>query len=272
MWKHEIISDGARCSRPLYAPSVEIIMSNLQNSMQFYFGDYENYGSAHKSFAGQKVEKMPLPYDCMLVTFYFTVDFKDERGVVTAYNAALCTNDADGNQYYSFFMKESNSRFWKIVPITIRLSDTEPMAHYSLLDDEMSFTDGDVETAYGLLQHVYTLIHVLAARNIVTKCKVPPEKLNKKRIKHHHEPYDKYYILEVFTGVPKEKFQGEVPWDYHSHENVAFHMCRGHFKTYTEDAPLFGKYAGTFWWQPQARGKKENGTIIKDYEVINEGK
>lgn len=33
----------------------------------------------------------------------------------------------------------------------------------------------------------------------------------------------------------------------------ALHRCRGHFKTYRADAPLFGKLAGQFWWQEQER-------------------
>ena len=48
----------------------------------------------------------------------------------------------------------------------------------------------------------------------------------------------------------------------------SFHFARGHFKTYTEDAPLFGKYTGTYWWEAHARGAKSSGEITKDYKVI----
>jgi hypothetical protein len=48
---------------------------------------------------------------------------------------------------------------------------------------------------------------------------------------------------------------------------VAFHKVRGHFKTFTEDAPLLGKVTGTYWWGWQSRGKKSNGIVLKDYEV-----
>ncbi len=47
----------------------------------------------------------------------------------------------------------------------------------------------------------------------------------------------------------------------------AWHMCRGHFKTFTEEAPLFGKVTGTFWWGSQARGDKQRGEVHKDYQV-----
>jgi hypothetical protein len=42
---------------------------------------------------------------------------------------------------------------------------------------------------------------------------------------------------------------------------------RGHFKNYTEEAPLFGKHIGRYWWHRHARGSDENGVIAKDYEV-----
>ena len=44
-------------------------------------------------------------------------------------------------------------------------------------------------------------------------------------------------------------------------------MCSGHFKTYTEDAPLFGKIVGRWWWHSHMRGSKENGIIEKEYHA-----
>lgn len=47
----------------------------------------------------------------------------------------------------------------------------------------------------------------------------------------------------------------------------ALHLVRGHFKTYTAEAPLFGKRVGSYWWGWQQRGKAEAGTIDHVYEV-----
>lgn len=33
---------------------------------------------------------------------------------------------------------------------------------------------------------------------------------------------------------------------------------RGHFKTFTEERPLFGKHVGTWWWSPVFQSKKRN--------------
>lgn len=48
---------------------------------------------------------------------------------------------------------------------------------------------------------------------------------------------------------------------------MRLHTARGHFKTYTADAPLMGRHVGTYYWAAQARGRKENGEVISSYEV-----
>ncbi|MGN7201412.1 hypothetical protein [Arthrobacter sp. SAFR-044] len=45
------------------------------------------------------------------------------------------------------------------------------------------------------------------------------------------------------------------------------HLARGHFKTFTEDAPLLGKHVGTYWWGWQVRGQEGNGVIEKTYSL-----
>ena len=47
----------------------------------------------------------------------------------------------------------------------------------------------------------------------------------------------------------------------------ALHMVRGHFATYTEDAPLLGKFVGTVWRAPHWRGDKDEGVVTKDYQL-----
>lgn len=45
------------------------------------------------------------------------------------------------------------------------------------------------------------------------------------------------------------------------------HLARGHFKTFTEEAPLLGKHVGTYWWGWQVRGQEGNGSIEKTYTL-----
>jgi hypothetical protein len=45
------------------------------------------------------------------------------------------------------------------------------------------------------------------------------------------------------------------------------HVVRGHFKTYTADKPLMGKFVGQYWWHQQTRGDADLGVIHHEYEV-----
>lgn len=47
----------------------------------------------------------------------------------------------------------------------------------------------------------------------------------------------------------------------------SMHIARGHFATYSEDRPLFGKYSGTFWKPAHVRGSADVGMVGKDYAV-----
>ncbi|HEX9088387.1 MAG TPA: hypothetical protein VF867_12775 [Arthrobacter sp.] len=49
------------------------------------------------------------------------------------------------------------------------------------------------------------------------------------------------------------------------------HLARGHFKTFTDDAPLLGKHVGTYWWGWQVRGQESSGSVEKTY-VLKAGR
>jgi hypothetical protein len=51
------------------------------------------------------------------------------------------------------------------------------------------------------------------------------------------------------------------------HRASALHRVRGHFKTYTAEAPLMGRAVGTFWWSWNVRGHQEHGEVIADYKL-----
>jgi hypothetical protein len=52
------------------------------------------------------------------------------------------------------------------------------------------------------------------------------------------------------------------------HPDVPMHMVRGHFSHYTEEKPLFGKYAGTFWIPAHIRGSKYPERMREGYEGV----
>ena len=109
---------------------------------------------------------------------------------------------------------------------------------------------------------IIKVLQLLNCKNITTRNTYPSKSLNKKRKKAGKQELFTYKTLVLKpTGKKQETQAAQGLWDNR------VHLCRGHFKTYTEDKPLFGRVTGRFWWQPSIRGNAKKGMVVKDYEV-----
>lgn len=59
-------------------------------------------------------------------------------------------------------------------------------------------------------------------------------------------------------------YRGEIPISALGGKQ-GLHVVRGHFKEFTEAAPLLGKHVGRYWWGEQVRGDIKLGVIQKEY-------
>jgi hypothetical protein len=92
----------------------------------------------------------------------------------------------------------------------------------------------------------------------------PDTRLSRAFEKRHGRPLKKQYVLDI--GVMKRYLERDGQASRHGLAN-AMHVCRGHFKTYTSERPLFGSVTGTYWWPAMVRGSASRGVIEKDYRV-----
>jgi hypothetical protein len=110
---------------------------------------------------------------------------------------------------------------------------------------------------------VWMTISLMHCKNTNLVENSPPEKLSKKWRKKTGKPLKRFYTLEVKPmGVRKNGSAsgGEG-------KGVALHRRRGHFKNFSEEKPLFGKYVGTWWWGERMVGSLGYGEVEKDYSV-----
>lgn len=158
---------------------------------------------------------------------------------------------------------------------------------YSLLDEnglylgsqdvEFHTVDNRVEQIRGdNPKEIYDIVTVLHAqtlrlislancRNIETITHIPDEKLSRLHEKHYGVPMTKYKTLTLKQNG--KRANNNNPQEYQ--DIMPLHMRRGHPATYTEVAPLFGKYTGTFWRPATAVGSEKNGIVVKDYKVVS---
>jgi hypothetical protein len=107
-------------------------------------------------------------------------------------------------------------------------------------------------------------ISLMHCKNVDVRPVDPPERLSRKHQRRHGRPLTRYHVLAIDPMRRVLTSEGEAETKGLRH---AMHICRGHFKTYTEDAPLFGRHTGTYWWESRARGRAEHGVVEKDYRI-----
>lgn len=59
-----------------------------------------------------------------------------------------------------------------------------------------------------------------------------------------------YFEIKIDPSKPEKRYTSSKK----TGRSKNAHIVRGHFATYTDDAPLFGKYTGTYWRPAHARG------------------
>ncbi len=107
-------------------------------------------------------------------------------------------------------------------------------------------------------------ISFLHCKNVTVSQVTPPEKLSQKYRRRHGMGLTRYHVLEI---RPLKRVLEAHRIGSGGSFRAALHICRGHFKTFTPDAPLLGRHTGTYWWAAQVRGSKEEGVVLKDYRV-----
>ncbi len=142
----------------------------------------------------------------------------------------------------------------------------------SVTDENDDHRDGkqeDYEAMAKLIINVFIAPCVFAlslmhCKGIGLKRVTPPQHHSRKvRKRRQSSPKFEHHVIEIRDR------QGRVV----DHDNLqsamarGLHIVRGHFSTYTENAPLFGRITGTFWIPAHVRGAASERAISSEYRV-----
>ena len=98
-------------------------------------------------------------------------------------------------------------------------------------------------------------------KNVVVIQKAHDPRLLRARESRGRIPTCEFYTLRI---QPCERYQEDPRAG--AGADLPLSIVRGHFKRFTPDRPLFGKWAGLFWWPMHTRGSIENGAVVKAFE------
>lgn len=105
---------------------------------------------------------------------------------------------------------------------------------------------------------------LLNCENVGVELVAPPHKKHAARGDAHGLAWHR--LIVVKPGL-RRKYAGAILPRGSGEPMTRAHLVRGHFKTFSAEAPLFGRYTGRFWWSPATRGDRHRGVVLKDYEV-----
>ena len=108
-------------------------------------------------------------------------------------------------------------------------------------------------------------ISLMHCRNVSLRTVQPAQSVSRKAQRRRGHPLLRYQVLEISPMRRILDTEGAATTKGLGH---ALHICRGHFKTYTREAPLFGKHVGRYWWPDVARGTPARGAVTSDYRVL----
>lgn len=133
--------------------------------------------------------------------------------------------------------------------------------------DQSQLTADKMRSYVSFLPFVLKALSVLHQRTVVERVTHTRQqrRLHQRR---HKSPLSDYYLLTVKPSSRVESIadvaQPVAP------TNRREHIVRGHFRYYTPERPLFGRYSGMVWIAEHHRGDPDAGSIRKDYLVDSE--
>jgi hypothetical protein len=192
--------------------------------------------------------------------------FIKKFGILIIYNKEI----DDNYRFYTFRNIAGNNR-WSFDPIYYFFNpqDLTPDLPIKCTILNKGLVNMEKESSLKLeAKIIFSVIRsfllLLNCKNITEEKHTPDKDLNKARNKRGKQELFTYKTLKLL--LPHNK-QNHTLINEPTGEHNRIHFCRGHFKEYTEENKLFGKYVGLWWWQPIVRGQNKNGIVMKDYEV-----
>lgn len=280
MFAHQVIEDLNKEDFYLWPGIKNSIIENIRTSQQFHVGMISNIMDIARPFSGRvafqgELSEVWLPYPKTWFDFIIDQGTVCERPDLdrmgkTSKFALLLTEEDKSLKLFSItsFNYFVTQKTWCVSPLSYSLSLMDALVRIHPMWDEIktkvdlnNWQASNERVISQELMAVNVSLMLLNCKNIGTQKVLPSDKLNRKRIKSGVQPLFSYYTLTLLPTTRREKSIPKNLW----HNRI--HLCRGHFKTYTAEKPLFGSVTGRFWWQSHVKGQNRSGVVLKDYEI-----
>ena len=185
-----------------------------------------------------------MPFDVIMVEYSNTL-FLCEK---------INDNDISVRTYFSDNDGKIRNHYIKLEIYATDSGSISDKGYGLFIPNSMKEVPPDTHKEAGILAGILcSCLTFINCRNIEKKLvhQCSPE-VNRRRVREGKKELISYYVMNI-RGSANNSAQHGLP-ESHYRE----HLCRGHFKR---------RKSGVYWWNPQVRGRKELGKIIKDYKL-----
>lgn len=272
MFANQIIESIVDCKEKSFSISKSWIVDSLKSSIKFHLGEFnDSVNNVIVKLSGSPLfQGVSLPYPKTLLTYTESQENINNDEFEKSSKRGILAIELDELRklilQFSYFDKKKK---WLVPLYCLEYSPGQCKIVNVISESEIAdkLSDDEVREYCLQIQSEASLFHaflaLLSCKNVVTETVLQPERLNKIRERKGKLPLYDFKVLNV--QVPGVK-QSHSLRSMGNERLNRVHLCRGHFKEFTEQKPLFGKFTGRYWWQPSVRGKGE-GMIVKDYAV-----
>jgi len=279
MFANQILESITAHNEKFFAISKSWIIDCLKSSVKFHLGEFsDSINNIMVKLSGSPLfQNVALPYPKTLLTYTQSQDHINEDKYEKSSKCGILAIQRDKERILIIqFPFYDEKRIWLAPLYGLEYSIDKCNIINVIKEEELvrrgggkSLSDDQLREYCKQIQSEASVFHVflalLSCKNIVEETIYPPNKLNKSRIRKGKLPIYDYKVLNI--QVPSVKYKSNFT-DSEALERLhRVHLCRGHFKEFSKESPLFGKHIGRYWWQPIVRGKGD-GMINKDYQII----
>ena len=293
MYAHELIDDLTKFSKKILnrfkGENVEFEINLIKSSQlliekvpKFHINNDDSLSTLRDSLFGKNtplftklITYTKLPYPICYFDYNLVVDPETPEIEKAPKGAMLCMQISEDLISVMIFVYFGSFKFWVMQPIRylINLKTYNGFQNISIANNFPTASPSTNEEMEKGVKQDITELSILNAVMLLLNCKnivqvehahSPKSSLNKKRIRNKKCPTLTYKTLHLQLPSSKEKNLSEKKLN---EGIVKLHLCRGHFKEYTKEKPLFGKHTGLYWWDFHLRGQSKDGVVIKDYEI-----
>jgi hypothetical protein len=208
---------------------------------------------AHREIVTKQATELGIPIDENSKWIFLCEDFMQVSG--QGANAKRSRTSVVGpNHRMVYVIDKSGDVYWH---------------RFTYFNEKWSEKDTLNENEYsiqrGYMLPILFALTFLNCRNVVHEECAPSKRFSRAHERRTGAPLTTYKVIKI--NLNESQVIRDRPDGEHQGGTMPLHICRGHFRQYTEDKPLFGNYVGPVWIPMHARGRASAGEIVKDYEL-----